>query len=62
MTEDERNRALELVEQLEVPMVRNGVLMRMFYEQIEAAVSGQVSEREAVDNLIKKVDLYLAEQ
>ena len=62
LTEDERNRALELVEQLEVPMVRNGVLMRMFYEQIEAAVSGQVSEREAVDNLIKKVDLYLAEQ
>ncbi len=50
------------VEQLNEPLVRDGILMDLVFEQIENYIEGSVTKEEAVDVTCEKMKLYLSER
>jgi len=57
----DKDKILDISQKLDKPLVRNGLLSEIIFEQIRECVSGQISEEEAVEQLIQKITLYYAE-
>lgn len=61
LTEEEKEAYISLVESLDTAVNRDWIIREAIFEQLEDYLDGSISLEEAVDNMAKKIDLYLVE-
>lgn len=61
LSEDAKQEFAALVESLDTPVLDDGVVKEVVFEQLEEYIFGRISVEEAAANIIKKLSLYLVE-
>ena len=61
LSDEEKQEFIDLVESLDTPVISDGVVMEVVYEQLEEYIFDRISVEQATENIMKKLSLYLVE-